>query len=186
MGYTKNLNWITVDSMGQQVNDLGHKSRLIREQSIKYSNWCNNKVTDLKTNSQHPSNQNQLVATMQKKMKKKENDTLPMAAAVENRGGASDRGTRQDSAGLFSHQLWRLRGAPWRESREVTGRQGAVTTQDQDSLQQKKKSGLLHEVKELPWAVIPLRGAAHTQYMLRFFHLFYAGDFPPTFSSSFS
>jgi len=71
---------------------------------------------------------------MQKKMTKKENDTLPMAAAVENRGGASGRGTRQDSAGLFSHQLWRLRGAPWRESREVTGRQGAVTTQDQDSL----------------------------------------------------
>lgn len=42
-------------------------------------------------------------------------------------------------------QRWETynKGAPWRESREVTGCQGAVTIQDQDALQKRKASGLL-------------------------------------------
>lgn len=92
-----------------------------------------------------PFDQYQLVTTVQKTSPQLM--TLPTAAAVEN-GGGVNRQTGQWRVVLPSAleaQRWETYNeeAPWRESREVTGCQGAVTTQDQDSLQQRKESGLL-------------------------------------------
>lgn len=75
--------------------------------------------------------------------------TLPTAAAGKWRGSkqteAADRTATVVPPSALQAQRWETynAGAPRRERGEVTGCQVAVTTRHQDSLQQRKESGLL-------------------------------------------